>query len=158
MIPAVPNQVWIILTQSPPLLTASDESRPGESQVPPPGHQASQLEPRPGQRGGQGRGEAAQKRWDHDSENDNDDDNDVSLLCQPRGLPPEPPVSVQPPPADPRDARVRVRQCNARWTYPEPLLWYSDVLKLWRRMSHHMKCLPALKHRVKLMTRYRHFL
>ena len=72
MIPAVPNQVWIILIQTPPLLTASDESGPGEPQVPPPGHQASQLEPRPGQRGGQGRGEAAQKRWDPDSDNDNE--------------------------------------------------------------------------------------
>lgn len=70
MIPAVPNQVWITLPQTPPVLTASDEPGSGEPQVPPPGHQASQLEPRPGQRGGQGRGEAAQERWAHDSDDE----------------------------------------------------------------------------------------
>ena len=63
------------------LLTV-DEPQSGEPQVPPPGHQTRKLEPRRGQRGGQGRGEAAQEGWAHDSDDDDDDnDDDVSLVC-----------------------------------------------------------------------------
>ena len=48
-------------------LLTIDEPESGEPQVPPTGHQARKLEPRRGQRGGQGRGETAQEGWAHDT-------------------------------------------------------------------------------------------
>ena len=105
MSPTVPNQVWVVWTQK-PHFPVWDEPEPGEPQVPPPGHQARQLEPRRGLRGRQGRGEAAQEGWVHDNDDhDDNDDDDVSLLCEPWGLPPDPPVSVQSSPGDPRHVR-----------------------------------------------------
>ena len=63
MSPAVPNQVCRHSeTQMTSSLLTIDEPESGEPQVPPTGHQARKLEPRRGQRGGQGRGEAAQER------------------------------------------------------------------------------------------------